>query len=147
MLQTHHRGASRAVTTGHNQSQRVTKCPRSPSPSVPRPSQRVTNAHGASAPAPPHQSRRVTTSHGAPAPAHFARHNGSQRAPGAPAQARSARHTASQMPTGPQPQLPPPVSQQVTNARVGSLKLIPIRRPLWGLKACEILLLRRRPPL
>ena len=92
MLQTHHRGASRAVTTGHNQSQRVTKCPRSPSPSVPRPSQRVANAHGASAPAPP-------TSH-----------DGSRLLTGPQPQRISPVTTGHNVPPGPQPKRAPPVT-------------------------------------
>ena len=119
MLQTHHRGASRAVTTGHNQSQRGTKCPRSPSPSVPRPSQRVTNAHGASAPAPPtsHDGSRlltgpqpqrispVTTGHNVP--------TGPQRvtnAHRAAAPASTTRHNGAQMLTRPQHQRISPVT-------------------------------------
>ena len=103
-------------------------CPQGRSPSVHHPSQRVTNAHEA------------------PAPTNFARHNGSQSAHEPQPQRAPPFTGRHKCPQGLSPHRPPPVTTGHKCSR-RQPQAHSIRRPLWGLKACEILLLRRRPPL
>ena len=135
---------SQPVTTGH-------KVPKEPQPQrAPpwlHPSQRVTHAHSASAPASP------------------TRHDGSRILTGPQPQRISPVTTGHNVPTGSQPKRAPPFTAR-HNCPQGLSPSVPqrpppdtkghkcsrrqpqahsIRRPLWGLKACEMFFFEEDP--